>query len=442
MAKYSTRSLMRASLGLEDFEDQEVVVADPSETIVGLDPEENVAETILDVNDGVGEIEDNEDVLNVLGEAATTLEAIAITIEETLQNADVSAKDEEGLSDDAVAMAAVAIGEVDDKIGIDTDDISDPMATAKFYEPSVESFQGGKRRQASLETLADVKNRLQAVWNAIKKAIVAFGQMVVNFFVGLVSKSAMLARKAKQIEAASKDMKEGKEEFVFKGAAKLAIGVKFNGASDVLEGLKKFMAYGNENIPKYVDGVTKVFGLLDHKGTTSDSAEMSRTIDAAAAHLAVEGLPGGWRVEHEGKGEGLSGALKSQPQLVAGKNGPDTAAKYAPATAAQVAEIARGVQMLALKGVATRKAESDRLKKMADDFVAKSAAAIKDEKFMEAAKDRVSLTINMRLGGKPWAKPVVQYAQIAFGICGAALNFCELSIRASQGKKEPDAAKA
>ena len=434
MAKYSTRSLMRASLGFEDFEDQEVVVADPSETIVGLDPEDNVAETILDVNDGVSDIEDNEDVLNILGEAATTLEAIAITIEESLQNADVSAKEEEGLSDDAVAMAAVAIGEVDDKIGIDTDDISDPMATAKFYEPSVESFQGGKRRQASLETLEDVKNRIKAVWNAIKKAIVTFANMVANFFVGLVSKSAMLARKAKQIEAAASDMGKGKGEFSFKGAGKLEMGGRFEGAATVIEAVKAVESYSG-NISKYVGDVEKMFEGLNHKDSFTDSGIKANPI----RQLIAGKLPNGYHAEQsEAKGdEGYVAILKLQPQFVKTESKVSGDAKYAPATQSEVEEIARDVRQLVTKAIAVRKAESDRLKKVANDFVAKAGEAIKNEKFIEAAKDRVALTIHMRLGGKPWAKPVVQYAQIAFVTCSAALNFCEASIRAS--RKEVDA---
>ncbi len=434
MAKYSTRSLMRASLGFEDFEDKEVVVADPSETIVGLDPEDNVAETILDVNDGVSDIEDNEDVLNILGEAATTLEAIAITIEESLQNADVSAKEEEGLSDDAVAMAAVAIGEVDDKIGIDTDDISDPMATAKFYEPSVESFQGGKRRQASLETLEDVKNRIKAVWNAIKKAIVTFANMVANFFVGLVSKSAMLARKAKQIEAAASDMGKGKGEFSFKGAGKLEMGGRFEGAATVIEAVKAVESYSG-NISKYVGDVEKMFEGLNHKDSFTDSGIKANPI----RQLIAGKLPNGYHAEQsEAKGdEGYVAILKLQPQFVKTESKVSGDAKYAPATQSEVEEIARDVRQLVTKAIAVRKAESDRLKKVANDFVAKAGEAIKNEKFIEAAKDRVALTIHMRLGGKPWAKPVVQYAQIAFVTCSAALNFCEASIRAS--RKEVDA---
>ena len=434
MAKYSTRSLMRASLGFEDFEDKEVVVADPSETIVGLDPEDNVAETILDVNDGVSDIEDNEDVLNILGEAATTLEAIAITIEESLQNADVSAKEEEGLSDDAVAMAAVAIGEVDDKIGIDTDDISDPMATAKFYEPSVESFQGGKRRQASLETLEDVKNRIKAVWNAIKKAIVTFANMVANFFVGLVSKSAMLARKAKQIEAAASDMGKGKGEFSFKGAGKLEMGGRFEGAATVIEAVNAVESYSG-NISKYVGDVEKMFEGLNHKDSFTDSGIKANPI----RQLIAGKLPNGYHAEQsEAKGdEGYVAILKLQPQFVKTESKVSGDAKYAPATQSEVEEIARDVRQLVTKAIAVRKAESDRLKKVANDFVAKAGEAIKNEKFIEAAKDRVALTIHMRLGGKPWAKPVVQYAQIAFVTCSAALNFCEASIRAS--RKEVDA---
>ncbi len=434
MAKYSTRSLMRASLGFEDFEDKEVVVADPSETIVGLDPEDNVAETVLDVNDGVSDIEDNEDVLNILGEAATTLEAIAITIEESLQNADVSAKEEEGLSDDAVAMAAVAIGEVDDKIGIDTDDISDPMATAKFYEPSVESFQGGKRRQASLETLEDVKNRIKAVWNAIKKAIVTFANMVANFFVGLVSKSAMLARKAKQIEAAASDMGKGKGEFSFKGAGKLEMGGRFEGAATVIEAVNAVESYSG-NISKYVGDVEKMFEGLNHKDSFTDSGIKANPI----RQLIAGKLPNGYHAEQsEAKGdEGYVAILKLQPQFVKTESKVSGDAKYAPATQSEVEEIARDVRQLVTKAIAVRKAESDRLKKVANDFVAKAGEAIKNEKFIEAAKDRVALTIHMRLGGKPWAKPVVQYAQIAFVTCSAALNFCEASIRAS--RKEVDA---
>ncbi len=434
MAKYSTRSLMRASLGFEDFEDKEVVVADPSETIVGLDPEDNVAETVLDVNDGVSDIEDNEDVLNILGEAATTLEAIAITIEESLQNADVSAKEEEGLSDDAVAMAAVAIGEVDDKIGIDTDDISDPMATAKFYEPSVESFQGGKRRQASLETLEDVKNRIKAVWNAIKKAIVTFANMVANFFVGLVSKSAMLARKAKQIETAASDMGKGKDKFSFKGAGKLEMGGRFEGAATVIEAVNAVESYSG-NISKYVGDVEKMFEGLNHKDSFTDSGIKANPL----RQLIASKLPNGYHAEQPvAKGdEGYVAILKLQPQFVKTESKVSGDAEYAPATKEEVIAIARGVQWLATKAIAVRKAESDRLKKVANDFVAKAGEAIKNEKFIEAAKDRVALTIHMRLGGRPWAKPVVQYAQIAFVTCSAALNFCEASIRAS--RKEVDA---
>ncbi len=446
MSKHAAKMILAKSLGLEDLEPEvpgEVVIADPEEVIVGLDPEENIAETVLDINDDVDEIEEHEDAIETLAEAATTLEAIAITIEEAIQNADVSAGDDAGLSDDGAAMAAVAVSEVNDKLGLDSEgegapDESDPMKSAMFYEPSVESFQGGKRRQASMEALDNIKAKLAAIWKAIKEAVAAFYKMVSNFFVGLVSKSAMLARKAKQIEAAAKDMGEGKGEIVFKTSAKLAMGTKFNGAADIVKGLEVLQGYGSKNIPAYVRGVEKVFGQLDHHGAVAgaEHAELSKAIDEAVVSLSGIELPGGYHAEHEANGDGLSGALKSQPHLVAGKNGPNADAKYAPATKEEVVAIARGVQYLASKVVATKKSEAENLKKMAETFVAKAGEAIKKEGIMEATKDRVALTMHMRLGGKPWAKPVVQYAQLSFVACGAALNFCEASIRASRKKAE------
>ena len=442
MSKYSARSLMRASLGLEDLDVDmggDVVVADPDDVVVGLDPEQNVSEAILDINEGVDEIEDHEDAIETLGEAATTLEAIAITIEEAIQNADVSAGEDAGLSDDGAAMAAVAIGEVNDKLGVDE---SDPMASATFYEPSVESFQGGNRRQASMEALEGVKAGLAKIWKAIKDAVVAFYNMVVNFFVGLVSKSSMLARKAKQIEAAAKEMGNGKEEFAFKGAGKLEMGGKFSGAATAVEAVKAVESYSG-NISKYVGDVEKMFEGLNHKDSFTDSGIKVNPI----RQLIAGKLPNGYHAEQsEAKGdEGYAGVLKLQPRFVKTESKVSGDAKYAPATQSEVEEIARSVQYLATKAIAVRKAESDRLKKVANDFVAKAGEAIKNEKFMEATKDRVALTIHMRIGGKPWAKPVVQYAQIAFATCSAALNFCEASIRASRkekAKEQSAAAKA
>ena len=441
MANYSTRNLMRASLGLEDlsgFSDDDVVVADPDTAVVGLDPDQNISENMLYINDDVDDIEDHEDAIETLGEAATTLEAIAITLEESIQNADVTAGEDAGLSDDGAAMAAVAISEVNDKIGIDSDE-SNPMSTATFYEPSIESFKS-HRRVATMETLEDVKNRIMAVLNGIANAIVALYRMVTNFFVGLVSKSAMLVRKAKQIEAAAKEMGKGNETFTFKGANKLSINGKFDGTRTVKTALTDLLHVSSTMIPEYTNSVIKIFSQLNHKGETL-SNDVGEYAGAALGALNSKSLPGGWHAEYPTRKDdkvSLSEVLKFQPSFVSGKTELAKDAKYSGASASDVEDIAKDVQKLASQALSTKKAEVDKLKKMADEFITRAKETIKTEKFLEASKDRASLIINLRIGGKPWSKPIVQFTQITYGACGVALNFCEASIRASKKGSSTD----
>lgn len=443
MSRHIVRQMTRQSLGLED-DNPEIVVEE-----VVVQPEESVADTELTIVEAAKEVEETTDTVESLETAAASLESIALSIEELLEAAPADGEpgaDEAGLTPEAAEMVEERVEEVTESIGLTTPEGETPEVIA-----SVESFSGSKRRVASMEALDNVKGVLIRIWTGIKNAIVAAYNAVKNFFAELFDGVKRIKTRVAELKKVAGTIEANADAKIkFSGATKLQLAGKYDTAT-ALHGLEETKKIGADIFGSYVDATAKLYGDLAGLAPKAAAGEATDVLAVVkAAETKINGICGrefsggvafqASETKAQKEGASVTGAVARVTAPYLAKAEYDTKASEIQETAALTpAEITKVLDTVAAIAslIEGKKSAVQKLDTAAADLRTKLDAAVKAAEgkgTAEKLKDRLVIQAVMRLGGKPWQKPVTQYSAQAFGVMRTALVLAERSIHA-QAKK-------
>lgn len=155
--------------------------------VLAMEGDDNVDAPVADMEEvmegseeAMDEVSDGEETVAELEDAADSAEADAETLDRIKDTMEKSVEDGEGLSEDAAAIAEVAVEAICDRLGISN----------KRIVPSLESFGStGSRVTATKIAVEGIKETIARVWEAIRAAIVSVWNKIKDFLSNLSKNS-------------------------------------------------------------------------------------------------------------------------------------------------------------------------------------------------------------------------------------------------------------
>jgi hypothetical protein len=221
---------------------------------------------LLEVADETAEGEEVSDAVDEGVETAEALESLRIVVKNAAANG--------GFDRHGAAAAKVALESLYSRVGIDIRKIN--------AVPALESFGGVSDRVRSTIALeADIKAKLNTVWEAIKKAIQTAIDFVVNLYNKLFDKATKLEARAKKLAEVAGKLSGAPKNKVFES--------KELGAALVLGSAVPADATGAKRVKEVLDTVYKDYpGFVD-------------TLDKAAGYVAEDKAAGVMEVLEKGQ---------------------------------------------------------------------------------------------------------------------------------------------
>lgn len=430
-----------AALGVTPSLESEELTA----TDVAVSEQAPIEAVEADLVEAAAEVEETSEVVEDLEASAASLEEIGLQIEEAVTPAEDGTV-AEGLTEVEAATVATQIEGVKEDLGLV--EAGTEVSTTDALGASLESFTGEGRLTASLEALERTKALLTQIWNAIKNAIVAAYQAVVNFFAKLFDGAARLSKRAEGVIKAAEGVKDaaGEVNVTVYGANKIAVAGVVD-AGNTGSALTATKEVGDFIFGKYSAETAKFYKTLsdaakDLAGGKDGNVEAALTGYTGAFNDIKNKAFGGGLVFQFTDVKGLEGAgatlaakvaRLTPPRLVAA----DEKGKLVSVVETKALSVAQAKDVAGkVKGIADAlKAKKDTIKQL--DMASTALRVELDKAAKEGDKgtagklvDRVRVRAVMSLAGKSWQKPVAAYASAAFATARVALNYAERSVAA------------
>lgn len=243
----------------------------------------------LEIEQGVSQISQDAVDADELSQAVTDAGADADTLDQIQQVMSDSVAQGEGLSEDAAAIAQVAVEAICKRLGMSSQNVM----------PSMESF-GSKNSRVSATrfSMESITDKLKTIWEAIRKAFATMWQKIKDFFAKFFSNTEKVKKLAKDLKnelTEKKSYKQVETQIDIGASAKsLQKDGKFtvDTAIDVIANHIGLTINVNKSFDIIKGGVEAVNGLVTGKDTSENLkkalGELAKTGIQGIAHSASE----------------------------------------------------------------------------------------------------------------------------------------------------------
>lgn len=412
-----------------------------NETELVVSADDTLEIEIADAAEAEGEVEEQGDNVEELGEISEGLESILISMESAMQDG--------GLNPQAALFMQHAVQAHVGRLGLEASDVT----------PSMESF-GGASGQAAATTISmeGIGETLKKIWLAIKNAVAKAIQAIKNFFAKIFGGVSKLKTRCDALKKAVSDLTEEKGDKVkvpnantlrYKGKADTGsiiagLDATHKIAGDHMEGLSKAAAeFYAVRVPRLLAAAeTNDFArdmlnneLLDASKPFTEVAQKTVSVSAVMSGDAVMRMEESASVE-----KGTDGNLKA-PKLVKGygfKALDDAGTEVAAPSKAEMQKVLGSCDKL-ISQLEEKKKSLEKLTEAREKAMKETEKKVEGwtKKIKESAK-QTAASIIMRKANLDLGRGVNQIYSHEFSVVRAALAFVDRGVAAHKAGPAKD----
>ena len=409
--------------------------------------EGELEESVLEVVEHQGELDNQTEVIQRLETTAQSMEAFAIALEQRIEQARPLTAGEAYVMRVGLEALLVPCGYSTKAVGIGLEEFEQaPIPTEQQEEalqgepvtvateiPLENTLSETEALQASQEALDGIKAKLVAFWQAIKNAVLKVWDMIKNFVGKIFSSAKSLQARAVALEKAGSEV--GSHQLTeFKVPGCLVISGKDGKAT--FTGAISGYDVGYSEVAKDVVALAKSFYTVAAKALEEAKEGKLADVSEVTAAFAAKGkgtttLPGGVVAKPSEKG-GIEVAVTTPAETTAtGVTGTD------------VASVGSSVVTLC-KTLAKEKDTIAAIQAQHKTVLDKAESVAKDagKGFVGKTVDNAKVRLALRMTQRNFASPLVKVASLAVKAGYAAVSAGEKALKSKLSDKKEEAAPA